>query len=429
MFKFVLLAALCACVLADDTYRPPNLGCAYRIVVTDEDGNEIDYSVRKRNNVALILEVNDEDETTTLLRGDLTQGGDAFCLIKSDDSCSAEYTDPRYAIELPEFDDFEYVDAVSASCPPGYSGTCTEYFNEDDESILVDDQGRLIRDVYEVFYKYLDPPELDVFKQENCEGEDPLPDPWDPCSGAPSGSSSAKHSDIFFPKDLGCAFHYVTENSGDRTEHSVRWNRKDNLALILEDDSETTTLVRGDMKQGNEVFVLTKNEDDDECEGEYTDQDLPPVLIGFQYVGDPIEDEDCPDGLSSDCVKYCEDEDQDSCIIVDSEGRIVQDLDENVYTYDSEVPSLDVFQQEPCEGEDPLPDPVDPCSGGGSSGSSSSPSPSGSHSSGSHSSGSPSSGAHSSGSPSSSTQPPAPSSASFVLPSVLVILIAAILAL
>jgi len=75
------------------------------------------------------------------------------------------------------------------------------------------------------------------------------------------------------------------------------------------------------------------------------DLDVYPVSSEYVY-GEYPKPAECPDGHSQDCNQYC---DSDSkCIIVDSEGRFVQEKDGSNWTF-YDPPTMDVFEVYKCD--------------------------------------------------------------------------------
>jgi len=274
-------------------------------------------------------------------------------------TCQDAYDSP-YLYSLPHFPmSFEYDGTQypkDTDCPDKKSTGCELYCDDQDEPecIVVDAEGRFVKEDDGSVWTFLEPVTMDVFEVDKCN-----PDAAHPHLSAPGNLCEALT--MFEPAELDCAFHIKKEGSYSSEEYygiSI-----DGKPFMAKDISQySTTLVRCDDKQDNDCYTKT-TDDEGSCTEMYQSfiNWYWPSFSKFEYDSlDYPKPADCPDN-GQGCQKYCTDYMEESCIIVDASGHIVLDENGAKWTY-FDSPSMEVFKDTKCD--DPtieLPTPPDYC--------------------------------------------------------------------
>jgi len=183
------------------------------------------------------------------------------------------------------------------------------------------------------------------------------------------------------PKDPPCLVHLtVKQNAEEKAEYYGLLSNGNILALKVESD-DGYQIYRCDLEDHKDQCYRKANESST-CSEMYFDASsfflqsvltlFAPSALKYNSSAYPVNAQ-CLDG-SDGCKKYCDITNDEQCVLVNSDGYFVQDLDGNNWTFSDF--SLDVFETDTCESPSThIPAPVDVCSAHHSSSTTPTPTP------------------------------------------------------
>jgi len=236
------------------------------------------------------------------------------------------------------YDPFEYETGPNdVECPDGKSTGCKKYTNSSGYSVIVNSEGRYLKDPDGYIFDYYD----DFVPLSNfsvkCDDKTFINAPEDICE-IPRN---------FTPDDLPCMYHltypWVDEMGRDLIVHEYGMHTSDTVFYLYEVGylaSDGTTEIyhgtrsherkakdaKGNVIEGRymSLYVYENGTCQEEEEGGYT------VYDPFDYETGP-NDVECPDGKSTGCKKYTNSSGFE--VIVDANNHYVYDPDEWELTF------------------------------------------------------------------------------------------------
>jgi len=313
------------------------------------------------NGDAQYLKKVQKGSATVVRCDDQDEDGKCYVRVVGSNPCSGSYQYP-YSFEPNWVDSFFYDSAHyprKVSCPDKSDG-CLLYCEDETENECntLDAKGRVVRDYLDYNWTYYDPPSVDDFDADKCDGTQ-FPKATDYCSVL----------ETLNPKYPDCKFHMKGEKDHlTRNLYALIVNGTVLAFRSLYNNSEDI-LYRCDIdahpNQCLEKYHLPV------CQEQYyftgSAQDYIHFMMhrsmAFNKSAYPEVDK-CPDGTEG-CKRYCELLGK-NCVLVNSAGYFVKDGKDMVWTYTNDV-SMDVFETDSCDSKSHTPAPADVCAGESSS--------------------------------------------------------------
>jgi len=369
MLKFVVAAALFACVLAGtSTFQPAYPECAVNFTLSSNENNEVYFGYVTED--MIIMEMYDLSNTSAFYyaRCDMQDGeGNCWKLYSLDRPCSVSYDTPQHIrkeVIYEVFSSFEYDDSnypVSEPCPDASQTGCSKYCEDEEYCYIVDAKNRTVSKTKNgnpvMSYTYYDTVDPFAFLDHDCDGN-PLPVPVNPCA--------AKKN--FTPK-LDCATHYeVIPDEGETVNVYVYANLKAPMIRMVDSDSSQYSLIRCDLT--NEEGKFYEQVTFEGCEDSYISLDevqeaFYSFLPSIEYPDDGTYPRacDCPEGIQSECQMYCNIE--RTCAVTDKDGRLVAmrtpGRENYKIKYHGEDFDSTIFATTNCDNTTKVPAPTNPC--------------------------------------------------------------------
>jgi len=371
MLKFFVFVCLCAYAFAEGYLEAVFPTCSYHIKfesARDSSYSGHYYGLYTVSGVKFARIEYDYGFNITLRCDDRNENGYCYARLEDpngDPTCEDDYVYMRNSDLYPPkptsyiyYDEEQY--PMPADCPDstmtGCQKYCSTYYSE--ECVIVDSNGYFVQDEDHSNYTYYDDLTMDVFAGTKCDGQTSFSAPVNFCE-------TLKEYKV---PEINCSYHYKIEYSDGA---SMDVNAVEDLfgSLMYVKSVQTgnidqTAIGRcDDRDEYNRCYIRITSAD--ECTESYQYAfgyfDRPNTYAYYDSAYYP-QPSNCLEG-SAGCFKYCEDEKEFECIVVDSVGRIVNSSSENEYTTYKyfDPPSMDEFDVSKCDGV-AFPKAIDFCS-------------------------------------------------------------------
>jgi len=302
-----------------------------------------------------------------LLRCDERNEDDHCYLSEENPTCSdiyvmMEYFYPPFPNTELAYNNDQYPEP--ADCPDSSMTGCKKYCSvpsdsEPIECIIVDTKGYIVQEVDGSNFTFYDDLTMDVFVGSKCDGKTTFPAPANFC----------EKMEEYIPPETGCSYHFKLIDSTYTVDYYavIDLHRSGNLRYVKKNTTvngaSTVAVVNCDERNDRQLCYTKVIQPNGGCmdenyynPGAYSFSLPDPAFYDSAEYPKPSK---CPDG-SEGCFKYCEDNSEYECFIVDADGQIVKSVYGQLWEY-YDPPSMDVFKVVKCDGTDTLPAPSDDC--------------------------------------------------------------------